>query len=142
MADLREAPWRPVLRVVALAWLLVIAPVELATALATLITGPRAMPGAAVVSLVVCRVVVVTAGLMLGRHLLRPDEDTRLFARVWACADLGTLAAVLASDGLPTNRRPGDAPLVWLVYAAAALAVVVASSLSPSGGGRARRTVP
>ena len=142
MADLREAPWRPVLRVVALAWLLVIAPVELATTLATLITGPRAMPGAAVVGLVLVRVLVVTAGLVLGRHLLRPDEDTRVFARVWACADLGTLAVVLASDSLPTNRRPGDAPLVWLVYAAAALAVVVASSPSASGRARPRRAVP
>jgi len=130
-----------VLRVAALAWLLVIAPVELATTLTTLITGPRAVPGAAVAGLVLCRVLVVTAGLMLGRRLLRPDEDTRVFARVWACADLGTLAMVLASDSLPTNRRPGDAPLVWLVYAAAALAVVV-SSPSPAESARARRQVP
>ena len=130
------------MRVAALAWLLVLAPVELATALAALLTGPRSTPGAAVLGLVLCRVVVVTAGLMLGRHLLRPDEDARLFARVWACADLGTLAIVLASGSLPTNRRPGDAPLVWLIYAVAALAVVVVASTSPPAVADTRPSVP
>lgn len=119
-----------------------LAPVELATTLTALLTGPAAAPGIVVLLLVVCRILVVAAGLMLGRRLLRADEETRVFARAWACADLGTLAIVLASGGLPTNRRPGDAPLVWLLYAAAALVVVVASASRPSAGPGPPRTGP
>lgn len=120
------------MRLAALAWLLVLAPVELATTLTALLTGPGAAPGVAVLGLVLCRVLIVAAGLMLGQRLLRRDEETRGFACAWASADLGTLAIVLASGGLPTSRRPGDAPLVWLVYAAGALLVVVASSARPA----------
>lgn len=109
-----------------------IAPVELATTLTALLAGPGPPPGVAGSGLVLCRVLVAAAGLMLGQRLLRHDGETRGFARAWACADLGTLAIVLASGALPTTRRPGDAPLVWLVYAAAALVVVVASSARPS----------
>lgn len=116
------------MRVAALAWLLVIAPVELASTLAASLSGPGPVPGVAGIGLVLCRVLVAAGGLMLGQRLLRHDEETRGFACAWAGADLGTLAIVLASGGLPTSRRPGDAPLVWLVYAAAALLVVIASS--------------
>lgn len=115
------------MRVVALAWLLAGAPIELATALAGLLR-PGAVPslGAGALVLIVSRILVVTTGLVLGRQLLQRQAGLRPLAWRWAAADLATLAIVLASARLPSNRAPGDAPLVWLAYATAAAFVIVA----------------
>lgn len=119
---------RAVLRVAALAWLLAVAPIELATALAALVRADAALLGAAGFVMVGSRVLVVAAGLVLGRQLLHRQPDARALAWGWAAADLVTLGIVLASDRLPSNRAPGDAPLVWLAYAGAAALVMIAST--------------
>ncbi len=115
----------------ALGWLLIVAPVELASTLAARLSGPMPAIGLAGAALVLLRILTVAAGLMLGRHLAQGDVDVRRLALAWACADLGTLALVLASTRLPSNRPPGDAPFVWGVYALAALVVVLAARRRP-----------
>ena len=115
---------RAVLRVVALAWLLVAAPLELATSLAGLVSRSPVHLGLPAHGLIASRVLVVALGLVLGRQIARRATGLRPFARRWAVADLGTLAIALASDAVPSSRAPGDALLVWGTYALAALLVV------------------
>ncbi len=119
-------------RIAAVAWLLVIAPIELATTLAGLLSGPAdlAMAG---IALILSRVLTTAGGLMLGRHLLQRGVGARPWALTWAAADLGTLGLVLASAQLPSNRAPGDAWIVWLAYAAAAAVVIVATRETRGG---------
>lgn len=110
-------------RIAAVAWLMVLAPAELAAALARAIVAPSAGMGLVAAALIALRVLVTAGGLMLGRHLLARRPVIR-FALTWAVADLGTLALALASDWLPSSRMPGDAPIVWGLYAVAALVVI------------------
>jgi hypothetical protein len=119
---------RLALRLVAIAWLLAAAPIELATALAGLVRAGATPVGAAGLALVGSRILVVAAGLVLGRQLLQHQPGTRSLAWGWAAADLATLAVVLASARLPSNRAPGDAPLVWVAYAIAAGIVIAAAA--------------
>lgn len=126
---------RVVARSAAVAWLMAVAPIELATTLAGLLRGPLVAPGAVGIALIVMRILTTAGGLMLGRHLLHGGGGARRVAAVWAAADLGTLGLVLTSARLPSNRAPGDAWLVWLAYAAAA-GVVIAAAQGP----RARQT--
>lgn len=79
-------------------------------------------------TLIVLRLLVTAAGLMIGRRVATGAGDVRRAALAWAAADLATLALVLASGRVPSSRAPGDAPIVWCVYAVAALVVVVAAS--------------
>jgi len=125
---------RTIARTAAVAWLLVLAPIELATALARLMSAPAHAPGIVAATLVALRVLVTAGGLMIGRQLAAGTPGVRPAAVAWAAADLGTLALVLASGSLPSNRMPGDAPIVWMVYAFAAVVVITAASPSPQPG--------
>ena len=117
-----------VVRLAAIAWLLLLAPLELASTLSGWLArmpGPSAWSAVVLIAL---RLLVTAVGVTIGRGLLRHDVgDVRGWAVVWAAADLGTLAVVLASGALPSNLMPGDAPMVWLAYAVAALVVLVAA---------------
>ena len=115
-------------------WLLVLAPIELATTMAGLISAPASPLGLVAATLLAMRVLVTAGGLMLGRRIAAAAPDIRPVALLWAAADLGTLALVLASGTLPSNRMPGDAPIVWMVYAFAAVVVITAASPSPQPG--------
>jgi hypothetical protein len=126
---------RTLARVAACAWLLVLAPAELATTLARLISGPAGQLGAVAAALITLRLLVTAAGLMIGRRVAAGTDGMRRAALVWAAADLATLALVLASARLPSNRAPGDAALVWSVYALAALVVVAAAAPAPVPAG-------
>ena len=129
---------RSIAKFAAVAWLLVLAPAELAAALVRLISMPPGGPGLPAATLIALRVLVTAGGLMLGRRLASGTDGTRLAALTWAAADLGTLCLVLASGALPHSRAPGDAPIVWGVYAMAAVVVVVAAASAPSPGREAR----
>jgi hypothetical protein len=131
MRDLPERRWRVVARIAAVAWLMLLAPAELATTLARLTSSATVPPGLVAAALVGVRVLVTAGGFMLGRQLASRTPGVRTAALAWAAADLGTLAVALASARLPTSRAPGDGPIVWGVYAFAALVVVVAASPSP-----------
>jgi len=133
MGDLFRRNVRTLARISACLWLLVLAPAELATTLARLISGPPSHPGAVGAVLITSRVLVTAGGLMIGRQLATGADDVRRAALAWAAADLATLVLVLASARLPSNRVPGDAPLVWGVYAFAALVVIAASPTSQQG---------
>lgn len=111
----------------ALAWLLVIAPLELAASLASLLSRPVESLGLTAAVLVAARVLVIAAGLVLGRRLAQRASGLRGFAVRWAAADLGTLAIALATAAVPSSRAPGDAPIVWMGYALAAIVVVAAA---------------
>jgi hypothetical protein len=132
MRDPSPRPWRAIARIVAIAWLIVIAPVELASTLAGLVARPVPRPGAVAVAMIALRILVTAGGLVLGQRLAQRSGGTRAVALAWAVADLGTLALVLASGGLPSNRAPGDGPLVWGIYAVAALIVVAAAPAATS----------
>ncbi len=114
-------------RPVAAVWLIAIAPLELASSLAGLVSRPDAALGAAGIALVAGRILAASLGLILGRQLLVRAQHTRPLALSWAALDLVTLTLALATRLLPSSRMPGDAPVVWVVYAVAALAVVLAS---------------
>lgn len=116
------------MKIGACAWLLVLAPAELATTLARLISGPPSHPGAVGAVLITVRVLVTAGGLMIGRQIAAGTDGVRRAALAWAAADLATLALVLASARLPSNRVPGEGPLVWGVYAFAALVVIAATA--------------
>ena len=96
-----------------MAWLMVLAPAELAATLARLIAAPAGELGLGAATLIALRVLVTAGGLMLGRRLASGATGIRPAALAWAVADLGTLALVLTSGRLPSNRAPGDAPIVW-----------------------------
>jgi hypothetical protein len=123
---------RLVVRFTALAWLLAVAPLELATAMTGLLRASAPPPGALALALIGSRVLVVATGLVLGQRLLQRQRGLQWLARGWAAADLATLAFVLASAPLPSNRVPGDAPLIWMAYAAAAAVVIAAASAAPA----------
>lgn len=121
-------------RAVALTWLLAVAPFELASALATLASGPwtpLTPSGAAIIAI---RVAVTAAGLVLGRAVLARRADVMAFAVAWAVADLASLAVVLATRLVPTNRAPGTGVTVWLVYLAAAAVVTMAAASARASG--------
>lgn len=121
------------MRVVALAWVWVVAPLELATALTSMRSTPLDLPGVTGLVLMASRGLTVAVGLILGRQLAARDSEVRQSAVRWALLDLGTLALVLASDVLPSNRLPGTGPLVWLGYAILdGLVVLAARSARPS----------
>ena len=111
---------------------MVIAPIELATTLAGQLSRPDVFPGAMGTGLIAMRVLVTAIGLVVGRHLSQGNPAARTLALAWAVADVGTLALVLTSTALPSNRVPGDGPFVWLAYATAALVVVAASRWLPA----------
>ena len=125
---------RAIARIGAVAWLLVLAPAELAATLARLISGPGGAPALTALFLIALRVLVTAAGLMIGRRLASGARGIWPAALTWAAADLGTLALALASARLPSNRAPGDAPIVWGVYAMAAVVVILAASPSSPAG--------
>jgi hypothetical protein len=99
-----------------------------------LIAAPTGELGASATTLIALRVLVTAGGLVLGRRLVSGATGVRPAALGWAAADLGTLALVLTSGLLPSNRAPGDAPIVWAVYAMAALVVIAASSSTAPPG--------
>ncbi|WP_110171974.1 hypothetical protein [Luteitalea pratensis] len=134
MRNLLGRQWRPIARIAAVAWLLVLAPAELAATLARLISAPAGEPGFGPATLIALRVLVTAGGLMLGRRLVSGATGMRPAALAWAVADLGTLVLVLTSGRVPSNRAPGDAPIVWAVYAMAALVVIAASSSTAPPG--------
>jgi hypothetical protein len=127
MRDVLASAGAPALRVAALGWLLVAAPLELASALAGLVSRPSGELGVVAYALVGARVLVVALGLVLGRQIAQRTTGLRPFAWRWAAADLGTLALALASSALPSSRLPGESPVVWAAYAAAAIVVVAAT---------------
>lgn len=83
-------------------------------------------------ALITSRVLVVALGLIVGRQLPQPEPPTRVLALRWACADLVTLAIILATDALPSNRFPGMAPFVWVGYAVLDSLVVLAARRRPA----------
>ena len=127
MRDVLASAGAAALRVAALVWLLVAAPLELATALARLVARPSDQLGIVAYGLVAARVLVVAVGLVLGRQIAQRKTGLRPFAWRWAAADLGTLTLALASTALPSSRMPGEWPVVWAAYAVAALVVVAAT---------------
>ena len=112
---------------VAWLWVCVVAPLELATTLTGWLAGPARGLGAVGAALIIARVLVVALGLIVGRQLPQPESATRALALRWASADLVTLAIILATDALPSNRFPGMAPLVWAGYALLDALVVLAA---------------
>jgi hypothetical protein len=127
---------------VAVAWLMAVAPAELAAGLAGAIAAPAGGVSLVAATLIALRVLVTAGGLMLGRQLAARRPGTRRLALTWAAADLGTLALALASDRLPANRVPGDAPIVWCLYALAAVVVIAASTTAPAGRTAAAAETP
>jgi hypothetical protein len=121
---------RLVLRAVATAWLVAIAPRELASTLTRLV--PRLVDGVGWMAsgLIAARMLVVVLGIVVGRQLWHRSAHVLRPVLVWAAADLGTLALVLASRALPSNRAPGDGLVAWLGYAGAALLVIVAAQMT------------
>ena len=117
---------RPVARLLAIVWLCAVAPLELASALSALIGSP-ARRSAVDVAVIAMRIAVVAGGLVLGRGIVQRADGLRRAALLWAAADLGTLALVLASRTLPSSRAPGDAIVVWGAYLVAATLVVLAA---------------
>ena len=113
-------------------WVCVIAPLELATTLTGWLAGPTRGLGAAGVVLITARILVVAVGLIVGRQLPQPQLSTRGLALRWACADLVTLAIILATEALPSNRFPGMAPFVWVGYAVLDSLVVLAARRRPA----------
>ena len=114
-----------------MAWLVVLAPAELASTLSRLLSARASDLGVIAMTLIALRVMITTGGLMLGRRLATSRTSVRRLALIWAAGDLGTLAVVLASGLLPSNRAPGDAAIVWCAYAAATLVVIAAASSPP-----------
>jgi hypothetical protein len=127
MRDLLATLARRALWLLALAYLWLAAPLDLAVSLTGLVSGP-AVIGPHGALLIAARIAVVAVGLVLGRRLAQGTAGTRPFALAWAAGDLGTLAAVLATRVLPSSRAPGDAPIVWAGSLVAALVVVGASA--------------
>lgn len=121
---------RLALRLAAAAWLLALAPLELASTLTRLTTRPTDGLGWQAIALLAARILVVVVGIVLGRQLWQRSTSLQRPALIWAAADLGTLALVLASGALPTNRAPGDGLVAWLGYAGAALLVIVAAQVT------------
>lgn len=134
MADLL----RHSLRLAASAWLLLIAPLELASTLTRLLSRLGDGIGLVAIGLVVVRVLVVVVGILVGRLLWQRSAHVLRPALVWAVADLGTLAMALASHALPSNRAPGDGLVAFAGYAGAALIVVVAAQMTADAAGTGR----
>ncbi len=127
MRDVLSPIGAGLLRFAAAAWLLVLAPLDLAVTLARLATRSASTPAGLAVALIAARVFVSATGLVLGARIVQRTPGIRPVAYRWAVLDLVTLALALATTALPTSRVPGDAPFVWLVHAVAAVAVVRAA---------------
>lgn len=114
-------------RPVALVWGGLLAPFELASALSALLSRPPAHLSWQAVALVGGRVVAAVLGLLVARQLLQRDPETGRLARRWVVLDLVTLALVLTTATLPSNRLPGTAWQSWTVYAMLDLSVLLAA---------------
>ena len=115
------------------------APLELATALTGLATGPAGSIGGFGLALAFARGLAVAVGLIVGRQIMQRADTAASLARTWAVADLGTLALVLATDVLPSNRLPGTGLLVFGLYATLAIVVLLVAREEAAGAASPRR---
>lgn len=121
---------RGLLRNLAIAWLVVLAPADMATTFVRLL--PRLLGDAshvALVLLVAARLTTVAVGTVVGVALWRRDPAAQALSRIWVPAECLTLALVWSTTIVPTNRAPGTLlPLVVVYVGMAALVFNVARS--------------
>jgi hypothetical protein len=114
------------LRIAALVWLLAIAPADLAVTTGRLLPRLTADPDLALAAVIAARGLAVALGMAIGLGIWRRQSASSGLAALWALLELGTLAIVLGSPIVPTNRLPGTAPLIAAAYVAL-VAVVLAA---------------
>jgi hypothetical protein len=114
------------LRIVALVWLLAIAPADLAVTTGRLLPRLTADPDLALAAVIAARGLAVALGMAIGLGIWRRQSASSGLAALWALLELGTLAIVLGSPIVPTNRLPGTVPLIATAYVAL-VAVVLAA---------------
>ena len=122
-----------VVRLLGLAWLVAIAPAELAASLTSMLAGPSSPWRWADAGLVVLRVAVTALGLRLGVRWFQDGALPLPTVVSWAVADLVTLTLVLATGRLAANRMPGSGPWILAVYGLGAAVVVVGARRRRAG---------
>lgn len=116
-----------VVRMLALTWLLVVGPADLATTVARLLPRLMAEADPLLLIAVVARAMTAAVGVATGLGVLRRLADVWPLAIVWAALEAMTMAVVLFTTVVPTNRLPGTAPLIAALYGLVIAAVLVAA---------------
>lgn len=99
-----------VVRGIALAWLLVVGPLNLAATVSRLLPRLLDRPTIALLALTAARVCAAALGVAVGLSIVRAAPGVRALAAAWMALEVATLALVWFTDVIPTNRPPG-----WLV---------------------------
>ena len=111
---------RAAVRAIALAWLLVVEPLDLASTVSRLLPRLLDQPGPGLLALTAARACVAALGVAVGLTILRSAPGTRSLATAWVVLEVVTLALVWTTNMIPTNRPPGLLAPTIAVYLALA----------------------
>ncbi len=121
-------------RAVALGWLLVVGPAELAVTIGRLLSRLVGDAEALLVLIVAARSFTVALGMAVGLALLRESSSAVFGARLWALLELATMALVLATTIVPSNLMPGTRLPISGVYASLVMVVLIVAGRSARPG--------
>lgn len=120
--SLRQWAWT-VVRGIALAWLLVVGPLNLASTVSRLLPRLVDQPTVAILALTAARACAAALGVAVGLSMMRVAPGVRTLAAAWIGLEAATLALVWSTDVVPTNRPPGLLVPTIVVYATLAALV-------------------
>lgn len=105
-----------VVRGIALAWLLVVGPLNLASTVSRLLPRLIDQPTMAMLALTAARACAAALGVAVGLSIVRAAPGVRGLAAAWIVLEVATLALVWSTDVIPTNRPPGLLVPTIVVY--------------------------
>lgn len=105
-----------VVRGIALAWLLVVGPLNLASTVSRLLPRLLDQPTIAMLALTAARAGAAALGVAVGLSIVRAAPGVRGLAAAWMVLEVATLALVWLTDVIPTNRPPGLLVPTIVVY--------------------------
>lgn len=119
------------LRVVAVVWLVLVGPFDLAATMARLLPRLFGAPDLLLIAVVLARAGTVGLGVAVGVALWRRADGILVLARLWLVAECLTLASIWTTAIVPSNVAPGMRLPVVVLYAALAGCVWLAARRFP-----------
>lgn len=97
----------PVLRGIAVAWLLVVGPLNMASTVSRLLPRLLDQPAVALLALTAARACAAALGVAVGLSIVRAAPGVATLSAAWVALEVSTLALVWFTDVVPSNRPPG-----------------------------------
>jgi hypothetical protein len=103
-------------RTLALLWLLVVGPLDLAATVSRLLPRLVDQPAYGLLALTAARACAAALGVAVGLSITREAPGTRSLGLAWLALELTTLLLVWTTEIVPTNRPPGFLLPTVVVY--------------------------